>query len=90
MAYKQEFITDKSFTREFSKDVETTELIWHRDKKDRKVTVMEGTDWKIQFDNSLPKDLIKGNVIEIPKMVFHRLWRGKDNLIIQIEESDGI
>lgn len=90
MAYKQEFITDKSFTREFSKDVETTELIWHRDKKDRRVTIIEGTDWKIQFDNSLPKNLIKGDRIEIPKMVFHRLWRGKDNLIIQIEESDGI
>jgi hypothetical protein len=88
--YTQKTASDNSFIRYFSKDVETIELIWHRDKKDRRVKILEGTGWKIQLDNSLPQELIRGNQISIPKMVFHRLWRGIDDLVIEIEESDGI
>jgi hypothetical protein len=49
--------------------------------------VLEGTGWKIQFDNSLPEELLKGTSINIPKMVFHRLWRGNNKLIIEITEN---
>lgn len=90
MTYTQERIDNNSFTRYFSKDVEDSELIWHRDKKDRRVKVLEGTGWKIQLDNSLPKELLQGTEIQIPKMVFHRLWKGTDNLVVEIEELDGI
>ena len=90
MPYTQKNTSDNSFIRHFSKDVEDSELIWHRDKEDRRVKILEGIGWKIQLDNSLPQELIKGKQISIPKMVFHRLWRGIDNLVIEIEESDGI
>jgi hypothetical protein len=90
VTYTQERIDNNSFTRYFSKDVEDSELIWHRDKKDRRVKVLEGTGWKIQLDNSLPKELLQGTEIQIPKMVFHRLWKGTDNLVVEIEELDGI
>lgn len=90
MAYKQQQTTQNSFRREFSEGVETTELIWHRDKKDRKINIIEGSGWMIQFDNALPVELTKGKELVIPKMVYHRLWRGTTNLIIEIQESDGI
>lgn len=90
MTYKQQQTTQNSFRREFSKDVETTELIWHRDKKDRKINIIEGTGWMLQFDNAIPVELTKGKELVIPKMVYHRLWRGTTNLIIDIQESYGI
>jgi len=90
MTYKQQKTTENSFRREFSKDVETTELIWHRDKKDRKINIIEGVGWMIQFDNAMPVELIKGTELIVPKMVYHRLWRGTTNLKIDIQESDGI
>jgi hypothetical protein len=90
MAYTQKQTTNNTVRREFSKDVETTELIWHRDKKDRKITIIEGVGWMIQFDNAMPVELIKGTELFVPKMVYHRLWRGTTNLKIDIQESDGI
>jgi quercetin dioxygenase-like cupin family protein len=87
MTYKQKNISERVFIREFSETVETTELIWHRDRQDRTIKVLEGTGWKIQFDNSLPEELQKGTSINIPKMVFHRLWKGTNKLIIEITEN---
>lgn len=85
--FKDNRITVNSFFREFSPEVEESQLIWHRDKCDRRVTVMSGKNWKIQFDNELPKELIPGKIFFIPKMVFHRIWRGEDMLRLRIEEN---
>jgi quercetin dioxygenase-like cupin family protein len=74
--------------REFSGDIVESELIWHRDKKTRKVTVLQGEGWKIQMDNLLPEELEKGNSYYIPKMEYHRLIKGKGNLLIQIQENN--
>jgi quercetin dioxygenase-like cupin family protein len=74
--------------REFSGDIVESELIWHRDKKTRKVTVLQGEGWKIQMDNSLPEELEKGNSYYIPKMEYHRIIKGKGNLLIQIQENN--
>lgn len=94
MIYKQQQISENNVRREFSKDVETTELIWHRDKKDRTINIIAGSGWMIQFDNALPVELTPGKELVVPKMVFHRLWRGTNNLVIDIleiqESVDGI
>ena len=74
--------------REFSGDVNESELVWHRDKQSRKVTVIQGDGWKIQMDNSLPQELEKGNSYYIPQMEYHRLIKGKGNLLIQIKENN--
>jgi hypothetical protein len=74
--------------REFSGDVNESELVWHRDKQSRKVTVIQGEGWKIQMDNSLPQELEKGNSYYIPQMEYHRLIKGKGNLLIQIKENN--
>ena len=71
--------------RTFSKDVETDELKWHFDNENRKVTILEGTDWEFQMDDELPIILQVGNVIEIPKGIYHRIKRGTDDLKIKIE-----
>lgn len=84
--YKDKKVTKSFFFREFSQDVEEAQLVWHRDKKDRTVTVLSGIRWKIQFDNQLPKELKIGDIIFIPKDIFHRIWRGEDNLLLKIEE----
>ena len=76
----------REFVREFSSDVESSELIWHRDHDDRLVHVMEGSDWKLQMDNELPQTLKVGQVYEIPKMVYHRLIKGNGSLVVKIQE----
>jgi hypothetical protein len=74
--------------RTFEAGVDSSELVWHRDRAYRKVTVLEGEGWSFQMDNELPKELKAGDVIEIPKMAYHRLYEsGSTDLKISIEES---
>ena len=83
-----EVIEDDYIIREFSGDVNESELIWHRDRNTRRVTVLQSEGWKIQMDNNLPEELEKGNNYYIPKMEYHRLIKGKGNLLLQIKEND--
>jgi len=72
--------------REFSLDVDETELVWHRDKRDRVVEVLEGSDWKFQYENSIPEDLEPGTTIIITKKEYHRIIKGTTPLKIKITE----
>lgn len=82
----KEVIESNVIVRTFSEDVESEELVWHRDKNDRVVEVIQSNGWKFQMDNELPKTLESGNVVEIPKETFHRVIKGEGNLIIKINE----
>ena len=73
--------------REFSKEVDASELVWHRDLSDRHVTVRSGAGWQLQIENSLPKTLNLGETYFIPKYTYHRLLKGAGNLIVEIEEN---
>jgi len=70
--------------RTFSQDIDEEELVWHRDREDREVTVLEETDWQFQFDNQLPQVL--KNTIFIPKNTYHRLIKGTGELNVHIIE----
>ncbi len=70
--------------RTFTANVDEDELVWHRDRRDRQVTVIGDTDWKFQFDDEVPQ-LLK-DVIFIPKNTYHRLIKGTKDLHIQIYE----
>lgn len=83
-----EVLENDYIIREFSSEINESELIWHRDKKTRKVTILQGEGWKIQMDNSLPETLEEGREYHIPKMEYHRLIKGTGNLLIQIKEKD--
>ena len=60
----------KTFTRVFKESVKKEQLLWHKDRKDRKVKVVYGTGWKLQYDNQLPTELIIGQNYYINKNEF--------------------
>ena len=70
--------------RKFTQDIDEQELVWHRDKKDREVTVIDTTDWEFQLENEIPKQL--KDTIFIPKDTYHRIIKGTGTLGIRILE----
>lgn len=82
----QQVIQDNAKTRKFTLDVDSEELVWHRDEKDRYVTILEGEGWEFQLDNELPLELKKGDYIFIPNQAYHRIIKGTTDLVIQIQE----
>jgi len=84
--YIEHKLNNGGILRTFSKDVLTEELVWHRDRQNRIVTVIEGEGWEIQMDDQLPRPLIKGEEYVIPAYIFHRIKRGTTDLVLRIEE----
>jgi quercetin dioxygenase-like cupin family protein len=76
--------TNKGNIRMFSKDVDSMELVWHQDKEDREIEVLEGKGWKVQLDNKLPLELVKGDRIFINEGDVHRIHKGTTDLKIKI------
>ena len=83
--FTEKQIGKKIFLREFKRDVVSDELIWHMDREDRVVKVLEGASWYLQMDNELPTKLIEGKEYFIPKMCYHRIIKGTSNLILEIQ-----
>jgi mannose-6-phosphate isomerase-like protein (cupin superfamily) len=85
--YKEEIKNGIKY-REFDHMVETDELVWHRDKRERTVTVLEGEGWFFQMDNEIPKEMKPGDILEVKKMEYHRLYKaGTTPLKISIKEK---
>ena len=82
--FTEERIDDYNFIRTFSKDVDEMDLIWHADKENRIITVLEGNGWKFQFDEQLPFEMIDNIDIVIPKGVIHRVIKGDGPLKIKV------
>ena len=72
--------------RVFRDSVNEEDLIWHIDKKDRTLIVLEGFGWQLQLDNEEPKDLLEGHSYSIDKMEYHRIIKGKGDLVVRIYE----
>jgi hypothetical protein len=87
MPFSQEQIDESTFIREFSQNINSEELIWHMDRKDRTVTILESNGWEFQKDNELPKILKEGDVLFIPKYTYHRVIKGSGKLIVEIKEE---
>lgn len=84
--YSQIIKNDK-IIRTFSKDTSSEEMKWHRDEKDRVVTVLnECQNWLFQMDGELPIELEKGSVLNIPAKTWHRIKKGTTDLVIEIIE----
>ena len=73
--------------REFDADVDSNELVWHRDHADRYVKVRHGHGWQLQMENSLPIPLVKGKTYYIPKNSYHRVLKGDERLVVEIREE---
>ena len=72
--------------RTFSPEVEDDELKWHQDLNDRNVTILESGGWSFQMEDELPTKLQNAKQIFIPKLVWHRVLKGNDKLVVEIEE----
>ena len=84
-------INNKYVIREFSQNIDPIELMWHRDNEDRTVEVLEaGNGWKFQYDEQLPLEFKQGVRIFIRKHDWHRVIKGKGNLILKIEKDGSI
>ena len=62
------------------------EFEWHRDEKERYITVLGGQGWQLQYNGELPIELVEGKTYHIPAMLYHRVLRGCDDLVVDIEE----
>lgn len=82
--YTEVHISGKLYLREFKLSIPDKELIWHLDKEDRIVSVVKGSNWKLQLDNELPVTLEEGKEYFIPKLTYHRVIKGNDKLIIKL------
>lgn len=82
LPYKETKLNDNTFIREFNQETDSGEFMWHRDYEDRIIESINKTDWLIQIDDELPKN-IKGQIF-IPKGVFHRLIKGSGDLKINL------
>lgn len=86
--FREKRIDLNRFIRIFSSNVNPSELTWHKDKRNRVITVLSGTNWKLQRDNEMPLALILGISYEILKETYHRILRGEGDLVLEIEERD--
>ena len=72
--------------RTFPSYTDPLELVWHRDRKDRTITVIKSDGWQLQLDEELPVKLRPGKKYYIPKETYHRVIKGLNELIIEIRE----
>lgn len=72
--------------RTFNEEVDTSELIWHRDMNDRSVSVIESNGWLLQYEDNLPIQLVEGNTYNISAKSWHRIIKGVGPLKIIIKE----
>ena len=85
--FSEKKVGKKLFLREFREDVDSEELIWHQDREDRIIKVIEANGWKLQMDNQLPVLLKEGFTYSIPAYVYHRVIKGFGRLLIKIEKQ---
>ena len=70
--------------RTFPETVWEEDLVWHRDAEDRTIKVLSSEGWQLQMDNETPKDLLFGESYYIPKETYHRVIKGKGDLVVEI------
>ena len=84
LPFNEKEISQTVYLRTFYENVESGDLTWHRDREDRYIEPTHKTNWAFQIDNELPQNIDKK--IFIPKGVYHRLIKGKGDLILKIEK----
>ena len=85
--FEEEKIDEYNFIRTFPADVDEMDLIWHADKENRIITVLEGNGWKFQFDEELPIEMTKGLSISIFEGRLHRVIKGNGPLKIKLQKN---
>ena len=81
---------DRGNIRVFLRGVNEEYLVWHRDREDRTIRVIESEGWSFQYEDCLPFVMYMGDEFEVPAMVYHRIIKHEDcrnNLVLSIERS---
>lgn len=85
--YTDEWIGNNKRIRVFDSKTNEEEFVWHQDSNDREIEVLNGDNWKLQYDNEMPILLEIHKTYYIPKNTYHRIIKGENDLIITIMES---
>jgi hypothetical protein len=70
------------FIRTFSKDLDSSELKWHKDLEDRIVFPIGTNDWLFQRENELPIPI--NQEIKIKANEWHRIIKGSGDLVVKV------
>ena len=81
--YTKHGTLDKYVVRTFSEDVNAVELIWHRDRQNRTIHILSGSEWKLQKEDELPQELEIGKEYHIPRYTYHRVIKGIGDLVVR-------
>lgn len=84
--FVDERISEGLWIRSFDPTEESHDYVWHRDREDRLIHVLDGEGWMVQFDNELPFFINKGDEFTVPRMVYHRIIPGTCTLRVKIDE----
>lgn len=74
----------QSWIRHFSPEIEAEEMIWHRDREDRRIFILQAGGWFLQREDQLPQPIKEGEEIFIQAGEWHRAIGGEGELIIRI------
>ena len=84
--FEEQKVGPNLFVRTFDPSTDPYEFVWHRDREDRIIDVLEGGGWHFQYEDMLPFELEKGDKFEIPMGEYHRVIPGKGVLEILVEK----
>jgi len=87
LPFEEEKIKDNIFIRTFSVDVDEMDLIWHTDKENRFIKVLEGNGWQFQYDEELPFEMTDGLGFPVMKGQIHRIIKGVGPLKIELHKN---
>ena len=87
LPFEEEKIKDNIFIRTFSTDVDEIDLIWHTDKENRFIRVLEGNGWQFQYDEDLPFEMTDGLGFPVMKGQIHRVIKGVGPLKIELHKN---
>tara|TARA_R110001592_G_scaffold280852_1_gene548216 strand:- start:940 stop:1851 length:912 start_codon:yes stop_codon:yes gene_type:complete len=85
--YMEKQLNESTLIRLFPSTAREVDLKWHRDRQDRVVEVIHSNGWMLQRDDSVPALLASGDILEITANEWHRVVKGKGDLIVKIVES---
>ena len=78
---------DDGDVRTFDIHTADEEFVWHRDKEDRTIEILEGDGWQFQPDSALPFLMRPGLKFSIKAGEYHRIIKGINDLKIRINRT---
>ena len=84
LPFLEQQVDKNAYLRKFLNETNDEEYVWHRDQEDRIIEVIYSDGWQFQQENKLPVIMKEGMKIHIPKLSWHRVIKGNDDLILKI------